>query len=216
MKMKSEDILNNLMIRYPVLRNVQGEIWSSYRCILECFQKGGKLLLCGNGGSAADSLHIAGELMKSFVLKRNIDEKIGKRLSYLFPEESQFLVSKLEGALPAIPLTGSTAVETAFANDVEASLSYAQQIYALGNEGDVLLGISTSGNAENVKYAAMMARAKDMKMIGLTGRSGGKLKEYCHYCICVNEEETYRVQELHLPVYHAICQMVEAELWGTY
>lgn len=211
--MEPGHILDELTGRYPVLESTRDDIRKSVRMLSRCFRNGGKLLLCGNGGSSSDSLHIAGELMKSFVVKRRISSGTAKRLGELFPGESGYLAERLEGALPAVPLTGNTAFATAFANDAQPELVYAQQVYALGREPDILMGISTSGNAENVRYAAMTAKAAGMGVIGLTGRSGGRLFKYCDCCIRVPESETYRIQELHLPVYHSICRMLEAELW---
>lgn len=208
-------VLEEMICRYPVLAGIKEEITESVRLLEECSRNRGRLLLCGNGGSASDALHIAGELMKNFISRREIAPDTAQRLRELYPEEGAYLSRELEGAFPAIPLTGNTAFATAFANDAQEELSYAQQVYALGQEGDVLLGISTSGNAENVRYAAMTAKAKGMKVIGLTGKTGGRLKEYCDCCICVPETETYRIQELHLPVYHCICRMVEVTLWDS-
>ena len=144
---------------------------------------------------------------------RKIGEQTSKRLRCLFPEEGEWLSQELEGAFPTVPLVGSTAFTTAFANDAQPELIYAQQVYALGNPGDVFLGISTSGNAENVRYAAMTAKAKGLKVLGMTGRSGGRLAQYCDCCICVPETDTYRVQELHLPVYHCMCRILEVDIW---
>lgn len=206
-------ILKELVSRYPSLDGVKEDIVRSAEMLAECCKQGGKLLICGNGGSASDALHIAGELMKNFVLSRRIVSDMASKLQEMYQEEGKYLSQELEGALPAVPLTGNTAFATAFANDAQAELIYAQQVYALGTAEDILMCISTSGNAENVRYAAMTAGAKGMKVIGLTGQTGGRLREFCDCCICVPERETYRIQELHLPVYHCICRMTEVKLW---
>lgn len=211
--MNTEQILDELIMRYPSLEGIKLQIRIGGKMLSECCANGNKLLICGNGGSAADSLHIAGELMKNFTMCRKIGERTSKRLCTLFPEEGAWLSRELEGAFPTVPLVGSTAFTTAFANDAQPVLIYAQQVYALGNPEDVFLGISTSGNAENVRYAAMTAKAKGMKVLGMTGRSGGRLAQYCDCCICVPETDTYRVQELHLPVYHCMCRMLEVDVW---
>ncbi len=213
--MDAKQILDEMVVRYPVLVDIKTQIYESSKILTRCCVKGHKLLVCGNGGSAADSLHIAGEMMKNFTISRKIQIHMTERLCELFPEEGSYLSHELEGAFPTVPLTGSTAFTTAFANDACPELIYAQQVYALGNPGDVLLGISTSGNAENVRFAGMTAKAKDMEVIGLTGKTGGKLAQYCDCCICVPETDTYRVQELHLPIYHCICRMLEVNLWDS-
>lgn len=213
-KRMPEEILKRLLERYPSLCAQRGEIAGAYRELSACFRAGKKLLLCGNGGSASDCLHIAGELMKSFTARRPVEKGTAVCLRERFPKEADYLITHLEGALPAIPLEGSLALTTAFANDAVPELVFAQQVYGLGQEGDALLCLSTSGNAENVRYAAMTAIGKKMRVIGLTGAIGGRLAEYCDRCIRVPETETFRVQELHLPVYHALCQMLEAERWN--
>jgi D-sedoheptulose 7-phosphate isomerase len=167
----------------------------------------------GNGGSAADSEHMGGELMKSFLFKRKVGAAFESRLIELYGGEGAALAAKLEGALPAIPLTSMPALTSAFANDVDAAVSFAQMTYGYGSAGDLLFGISTSGNSKNVIYALMAAKAKGLFTVGLTGRGGGKMIDICDVTICVPEEETYKVQELHLPVYHTLCLMLEAEFF---
>lgn len=208
-----EDILKQLMERYPVLGPQEEQIRCAFQQLSACFSAGGKLLLCGNGGSASDCLHIAGELMKSFTADRPVEEETAAALRERYPEEAAYLIARLEGALPAVPLAGSLALTTAFANDAAAELVFAQQVCGLGRAGDALWCLSTSGDAENVRYAAMTAKAQNMRVIGLTGETGGRLFSCCDCCIRVPETETYRVQELHLPVYHALCLMLEAERW---
>lgn len=201
--------LEFLIHRYPVLEPVRQNIDQAYRLLEEAFAHGNKLLIAGNGGSCADSEHIVGELMKGFCRRRPVPEAFAQALKAADPKRGELLADKLQGALPAIALTGHPALSTAFLNDVEGALIYAQQVYGYGKEGDVFLGISTSGNAENVLYAAAVAKAKGMHVIALTGKDGGKLREAADVAIIVPEQETYQIQELHLPVYHTLCLMLE-------
>ena len=203
-------MLEELIGRYPVLEPCRESIRQAYQALEECFLAGGKLLVAGNGGSAADSDHIVGELMKGFVKKRPLPDSLVQALKEAEPQRGAEL---FQGALPAIALTNHVALSSAFANDVDGILSYAQQVNGYGNRGDVFLGISTSGNAENVMYAAVTARAKGMKIIGLTGRDGGKLGAFADISIVVPKQETYQIQELHLPVYHALCLMLEKRFY---
>ena len=206
-------MLEELIGRYPVLEPCRESIRQAYQALEECFLAGGKLLVAGNGGSAADSDHIVGELMKGFVKKRPLPDSLVQALKEADPQRGAELSQKLQGAIPAIALTNHVALSSAFANDVDGILSYAQQVNGYGNRGDVFLGISTSGNAENVMYAAVTARAKGMKIIGLTGRDGGKLGAFADISIVVPKQETYQIQELHLPVYHALCLMLEKRFY---
>lgn len=197
------------MERYPQLQPIKESIIEAYEILKECFESGHKLLVAGNGGSAADSEHIVGELMKGFVKRRKVPEDMAGKLEAVDPETGKELADKLQGGLPAIALTGHPGLSTAFLNDVDGLMVYAQQVYGYGQEGDVLLGISTSGNAGNVHYALVAAKAKGMKVIGLTGKDGGKLGKYADTAVIVPEQETYKIQELHLPVYHTLCLMLE-------
>lgn len=206
-------MLEELIGRYPVLEPCRESIRQAYQALEECFLAGGKLLVAGNGGSAADSDHIVGELMKGFVKKRPLPDSLVQALKEADPQRGAELSQKLQGALPSIALTNHVALSSAFANDVDGILSYAQQVNGYGNRGDVFIGISTSGNAENVMYAAVTARAKGMKIIGLTGRDGGKLGAFADISIVVPKQETYQIQELHLPVYHALCLMLEKRFY---
>ncbi len=174
-----------------------------------------KLLVCGNGGSATDSKHIACELMKDFCLKRKLDARMASALRRTFPKQADFLEKGLQGGLPTIALSGEEALMTAIANDSHADLVFAQQVLTLGQEGDVLLAISTSGNSANVFYAVLTARLKKMTSILLTGKTGGKIKEEADIAVCVPESECYKVQELHLPLYHAMCLALEEEFFGA-
>jgi len=196
--------MTELLNRYPSLSECEGEIQQALTMLIDTYKEGGKVLLCGNGGSCADCEHIVGELMKGFLSKREVtDTRI--------PED---LRPGLQGALPAISLPSQTALMTAFCNDVEPSMVYAQMVSAYAREGDLFLGLSTSGNSKNVVNAARVARALGMRTLALTGRDGGKLNALCDVTVKVPETETYKVQELHLPVYHYLCAEVEKYFFG--
>ena len=207
--MEPMDYLNELLTRYPVLADVEDQIKEAYEILENCYKNGGKLLIAGNGGSCADGEHIVGELMKGFVKRRAVSVEFANQLMKADPVRGKELAEKLQGGLPAIALTGHPGLSTAYLNDVDGDLIYAQQTYGYGKAGDVFLGISTSGNSKNVMYAIAAAKALGMKTIGLTGRDGGQLKEMADVAIVVPEKETYKIQELHLPVYHALCLMLE-------
>ena len=202
-------MLDELIKRYPILERVREDIEAVYGILERCYENGGKLLIAGNGGSAADAEHIVGELMKGFVKRRPVTEEMKEALEKADPVRGKELSEKLQGGLPAIALVDHAALSTAFANDVDGMLSYAQQVNGYGKPVDVFLGISTSGNAENVMYAAVTAKAKGMQVVGLTGKDGGKLAGIADAAVIVPEMETYKIQELHLPVYHALCLMLE-------
>ena len=206
-------IIEELYDRYPSLSSCKQDIENAYLALLRCYKSGGKLLVAGNGGSASDSEHITGELMKSFLFVRKIDEDLRKKLEEQYGDEGEELAKHLEGGLPTIPLTSMSAISTAYANDVNGTATFAQLVQTLGRKGDVFLGISTSGNSENVILALMAAKARGMTGISLTGASGGRCAGYSDICVKVPEHETFKIQELHLPVYHALCAMVEAELF---
>ena len=201
--------LEELMERYPVLAPVKGEIQAAYEILAASYEHGGKLLVAGNGGSCADAEHIVGELMKGFVKKRALPGDLQEKLKAEGGAKGEELAASLQSGLPAIALTGHAGLATAFLNDVNGEMIYAQQVCGYGKEGDVLLGISTSGNAKNIEYACITARAKGMKVIGLTGKNGGCLKGQSDVAIVVPEQETFKIQELHLPIYHALCLMLE-------
>ena len=209
-----EEQLNLLIERYPKLAVCKEDIKKAYELLEEAYSKGRKLLVCGNGGSASDSEHIVGELMKEFKLKRKVYSVQAAALKAIDPELGQLLADNLQGALPAICLTGHSSLTTAFMNDANAELVFAQQVNGYGKAGDVFLGISTSGNSKNVLYAAVNAKAKGLKVIGLTGAKENKLMKYADVCIRVPETETYKIQELHLPVYHSLCLMLEEKFFG--
>lgn len=202
------DQLQNLISSYPALAVCETDIRLAAKHLEHSFENGGRLYLCGNGGSASDALHIVGELGKSFVLPRSLDADFTARVS---PE----IATHLQGALPAFALVENSALSTAYANDVDTDYVFAQQVYAYARKNDCVLGITTSGNSQNILRAMEVARGRGAVTLGLTGRDGGKVKALCDACIVVPEQETYKIQELHLPVYHALCLMVEEYFWGT-
>lgn len=207
--MNEERYLEELVNRYENLKTIVPDIRNAYEMIRDAYKNGNKLLIAGNGGSCADSEHIVGELMKGFVKKRPVSEDLIRKMIEADPERGEKLSKKLQQGLPAISLTGHPSLSTAFANDVDPDMVFAEQVVGYGKPGDVFLGITTSGNSKNVLFATVVARAKGMKVIGLTGRDGGELKRVSDVAIVVPETETYQIQELHLPVYHAICLMLE-------
>ena len=206
--------LETLIARHPALADAKADIIAAFETLAASFAAGGQLLIAGNGGSAADAEHIVGELMKSFVLPRTMDSDFRFAAESADPDLGPVLADGLQAALPAIALNAHTALGTAWLNDCAPELVYAQQVAGYGRPGDVLLGITTSGNSADILYAAVAARARGMKVIGLTGESGGRLAAQADVCIRVPERETFKVQELHLPVYHCLCLMLEAEFFG--
>ncbi len=203
------DYIAQLIERYPVLTSVENEIRTAYQVLEKAYTNHKKLLVGGNGGSCADAEHIVGELMKGFVKKREIPEKMQERLLGLDQELGKHLANGLQSSLRAIAITGHAGFSTAFANDVDPEMTYAQQVNGYGDEGDVLLAISTSGNSKNLIYAALTARAKDMPVVLLSGKDGGKLRAIADVSIVVPNQKTYQIQELHLPIYHALCLQLE-------
>lgn len=208
----AKEVINLLFERYPNLKDCEQEILTAYHLLLESFQTSHKLLVCGNGGSAADSEHIVGELMKSFRFKRPVSVEFSN--TYKKTNDAE-VPTWLEGALPAISLVSQTSLSTAFANDEESVGIFAQQVYGYGKAGDVLLAISTSGNSANVIEAAKVARALNMKVIALTGANESKLSGISNICIKAPQTEVFKIQELHLPIYHCLCAALEAELFDT-
>lgn len=198
-----------LVERYPSLESAKNDIVAAYLLLEESYENGGKLLVAGNGGSAADAEHIVGELMKGFKLPRKPEADFAEKLVEENQELGSVLAENLQGALPAIALDGHPALSTAYMNDCEPLLCFAQQVNGYGKSGDVFLGISTSGNSKNVLYAATTAHAKGMKVIGLTGAKDSKLKDMSDVCIKAPQTETYMIQELHLRIYHCLCLMLE-------
>lgn len=206
--------LDNLFARYPVLEPVKDSIAQAYELLKACYEGGGKLLIAGNGGSCSDAEHIVGELMKGFVLRRQLHEKEMCALKAVDPVLGVSLSRHLQGGLPAIALSSHNSLNTAFLNDVNGEMMYAQQLNVLGRAGDVFLGITTSGNAKNIQYAAITAKAKGMKVIALTGKTGGALKNLADVSVIAPCNETYQIQELHLPIYHCLCLMLEEHFFG--
>lgn len=213
--MKNNLFLEDLVKRYPQLLPVESEIRKAAECLIQCYQHNGKVLVCGNGGSCSDSDHMVGELMKGFKSKRKIGEVLSKQLLTFGGERGKYLSEKLQQNLPAISLTAHTSLITAVANDIDADLIFAQQVVGYGNAGDVLVAISSSGNSKNVVDALITAKAKGLIVIGLTGETGGKMKPYCNVLINVPGLRTDYVQELHLPIYHTLCLMVEDFFFGN-
>ena len=209
MKESIFNILNESIRRYPSLAGQRENIIGVYEVLEQTYANGGKLLVAGNGGSAADSEHIVGGLMKAFIKPRKPEVSLQYKLKSVDKKLGEVLADNLQGALPAIAVTGHVGLSTAYLNDCSPLLAFAQQVNGFGNVGDVFLGISTSGNSENILYALVTARAKGMKTVGLSGRDGGRMKEFCDEIIIVPEKETFKIQELHLPVYHALCLMLE-------
>lgn len=200
--------------RYPELLIEKDNIVAAYHILEKCYEKGGKLLIAGNGGSAADAEHIVGELMKGFEKPRKLDFAYKKKLQSINKELGAVLGEKLQGGLPAIALDGHFALATAYMNDCEPLLCFAQQVNGYGNENDVFLAISTSGNSKNILYAATVAKAKEMKVIGLTGAKDSKLSDMADVTIRSSQTRTYMVQEHHLPIYHCLCLMLEEKFFG--
>ena len=214
MESKIETHLQNLIDRYPALNICKTDIYQAYKILERCFSENKKLLVCGNGGSSSDSEHIVGELMKEFQLKRRIFGGQAQALKDVDTKMGQILADNLQGALPAIALTNHSSLTTAYMNDAVPELIFAQQVNGYGVAGDGFLGISTSGNSRNVLFAAVTAKAKGLKIIGLTGQKESKLMKLSDVCIRVPETETYKIQELHLPVYHCLCLMLEDRFFG--
>ena len=214
LKKKLKKHITQLIFRYPNLKSVEREIVEAYLLMEKCYEKNGKILIAGNGGSAADAEHIVGELMKSFKLSRPVDMVFAEKLEMIDKNRGKELAKNLECSLMAIPLVTHEALTTAYINDVNGLGVFAQQLYGYGVAGDVFLGISTSGNSENILNATVVARAAGIKVIGLTGKNGGKLAEVADVVIKVPELETYMIQELHLPIYHCWCLMLEENFFG--
>lgn len=209
------EYIDDLIKRYPILEQSSEDVINAYLVLEECYANDGKMLVAGNGGSAADANHIVGELMKGFCLQRKLPEESVRSLVEIDQKLGSELAGKLQGALPAIALDNHNALSTAFLNDIDGLLTYAQQVSGYGRKGDIFLGISTSGNSGNILYAAVAAKAKGLKVIGLTGKTGGKLAAYADVCVRVCETETYKIQELHLPIYHCLCLMLEKRFFGN-
>ena len=212
--------VDTLIARYPALEGCGTDIRAAITALCECYRAGGKLIVCGNGGSASDAEHIVGELMKGFLLPRHLDEAMLDKLHAVCdakdPRAVDYFMQNLQGALPAISLPSQLAISTAFSNDQAPDLTFAQQVLGLGKEGDILLGITTSGNSKNVIYAFEIAKALGLTMVALTGTPGGRVAADDHADIVIKApaSETYVIQEYHLPIYHALCIAAEEEFFG--
>jgi len=208
-------ILNELSARFPQLALLKMVILEAAGCLIRCYEQGGKVLVCGNGGSCSDADHIVGELMKGFEHHRPLSQPLKAALIKSGGERGSYLAEKLQQGLPAISLAAHSALVTAVANDTDPSLVFAQQVAGYGKAGDILIALSTSGNSQNVVDAIIAAKALGLTAIGLTGETGGLMKNHCDLLINVPEKRTARVQELQLPVFHALCMMVEAHFFGN-
>ena len=206
---KTSEIYEDLFKRYPCLKSAREKVWASYEILCECYENGGKILACGNGGSAADSEHIVGELMKGFMSRRSLSPAAASLFENI--EGGKYIASKLQGAIPAISLTSQSSLISAYTNDVAHDMAYAQQVWGYAKKSpDVVVALSTSGNSANIVNAVKTANAIGRKSIGITGEYTSALCELCTVCIMMPENETFKVQELTLPVYHSICAMLEA------
>ena len=215
-KESTKQAVYELIHRYPALSVCEADLLAAVEVICDSYRAGHKLIVCGNGGSASDAEHIVGELMKGFLLPRKLGKDMEAKMREVCPDEADYFMENLQGALPAMSMVNQVALNTAFANDQAPDLSFAQQLLGMGDAGDVLVAISTSGNSTNVIYALQMAKVKGVKTVALTGKSGGKIKSrsLADVCICVPDDETFRIQELHLPIYHMLCIAAENEFFG--
>ena len=205
--------LDALISKFSDLEHVLRDIQRAYEMLLDCYRAGGQVLLCGNGGSASDSEHVVGELMKGYLAQRPVPAELRQRLLERFPVTGGYLADHLQGALPTLSLVSQTSLITAVANDIAGDMIFAQQVYGYGRPGDVLVAISTSGRSRNVVYAAQVAHVCGLSTLGMTGGSGGDLKPLCSVTVCVPRERTADIQERHLAIYHAVCAMLEEALF---
>jgi D-sedoheptulose 7-phosphate isomerase len=212
MKPSTKKIINTLLEKIPELKNCS--IIESIELITKCYKNNHKLLICGNGGSASDSMHIVGELMKGFELERPLKKEIQLKILKKYPDNAKYFINNLQEALPAISLVSEIALNTAYSNDKSAYLLFAQQVLGYGEKDDILIAISTSGNSKNVIYAAQIASIQEIKVISLTGENGGKLKHFSDININAPSNNTHIIQEYHLAIYHALCAAVENEMFS--
>ncbi|MDR1156566.1 MAG: SIS domain-containing protein [Bacteroidales bacterium] len=210
-------VLNELKIlpvNYPELSTCENDILAAFGLMHDCYLRGGLIMTCGNGGSAADAGHIVGELMKGFKRERRLTDEQREKIKKAFPDKGGFLAGNLQQAIPAISLSDQVSLTSAFINDIASGMVFAQQVLGYGKAGDVLIGLSTSGNSENVVNACRVAKSFGVKTIGMTGETGGEMRSICDVTIRVPAVETYRVQEYHLPIYHALCAMMEVAFFN--
>jgi phosphoheptose isomerase len=213
--MDKESLLDQLCEKYPELTGLKNRIDESTEMVIRCLSNEGKLLICGNGGSSSAAEHMVAEMMKNFEICRPLDKSFKKRLSEISPERGKYLSEKLQHGLPAISLSAHTSLTTAISNDTDADLVFAQQLIGYGCENDILIAVTTSGNSQNILDACLTAKAMNINIIGITGKSGGKIKKYCDILINIPEDRTALVQELQLPVQHTICRIVENYFYGS-
>ncbi len=211
---RSTTFLNELYRRCPAVAPCRENIGQACTILVECLRDGGTVLVCGNGGSAADAEHMVGELMNKYLLRRPIPPADADRLRRVAGDDAEELIALLQQGAPAVSLVSQCALATAIANDASPEMIFAQQVYGYGREGDALIALSTSGNSRNVIQAIHVARAKGMRTVGLTGRDGGRLAQLCDTTVCAPADRTFEIQEMHLPVYHAMCAVIENELFG--
>ena len=210
------NLSNELFQRYPTLKNCEEDIYAALTLMKETYMKGGKILVCGNGGSCSDAQHIVGELMKGFLLKRPMTQAQKNTFAEVLGEEdAENFASRLQRGIPAIALDGMSALFTAYANDADADYVYAQAVFGYGKPEDLLIGISTSGNSKNIVLAVKAAKALGVRTVALTGAKESKLSSLSDVTIRVPETETFKVQELHLPVYHYLCAEMEDAFFGA-
>ena len=214
MKQQLQKELDILVTNYPQLSGCMDDIWAAYELMKNASLNGRLIMACGNGGSAADAEHIVGELMKGFKVKRSLTDRQREALVAAFQADGDYLADNLQRAIPAVSLVSQSALTSAFINDVAPDMVFAQQVFGYGREGDVLLGFSTSGNSKNVINACKVASSFGIRTIGMTGESDSKLREICDVTIRVPANETFRVQEYHLPVYHTLCALLETEMFA--
>ena len=215
MNVKISNEFDLLFSNYPTLKGCSESIMAAFLLLSNCYHHRGLIMVCGNGGSAADSEHIVGELMKGFKMKRPLPAEQRQLIQSLFPADGDLLVENLQQAIPAISLVSQTSISTAFINDMKPEMIFAQLVIGYGKPGDVLIGLSTSGNSENVVTACKIAKALGIRTIGFTGEQANRLSEICDVTIQVPAQETFRIQELHLPVYHTLCAMLEIDAFGN-
>ena len=208
-----KEILEKMIEENPALTSRKHAMEQAFSIIKECYKTGGKVLICGNGGSASDSEHIVGEFMKGFTLSRPLSAEKREMLTSLYPTDGDYLADNLQGALPAISLVSQTSLTSAFINDVAPDMVFAQQVYGYVQKGDVIIGLSTSGNSKNVINAIKVGKTLGAKCIAMTGEGDSLLSDVCDTTLRSPAKETYRVQEFHLVMYHALCAMIEAEFF---
>ncbi len=211
---KMKKYLEKLVLKHPKLEKIKENITETFKILKQAYEKDHTVFVCGNGGSAADAEHIVGELMKSFILPRKIDSAFNRQLTELFGEEGAYIGSRLQKGLRTISLNGHPSLSSAYINDVDGSMVFAQQLFVMGRAGDVLIAISTSGNSDNVVKCVQLAKARGIKTVVMSGCGGGKCGKLADCLINVPEEETYLIQELHLPIYHTLCLMLEDYFYG--